>query len=76
VVEGACRHLVKDRMEQSGMRWTKGGAQGVLDLRAVRLNGHWEAYWQFHRQQHHQRLYGQSTPALASAEAQALGLAA
>lgn len=76
VVEGACRHLVKDRMEQSGMRWTKGGAQGVLDLRAVRLNGHWEAYWQFHRQQHHQRLYGQSTPALASAETQALELAA
>jgi hypothetical protein len=76
VVEGACRHLVKDRMEQSGMRWTKGGAQGVLDLRAVRLNSHWEAYWQFHRHQQHQRLYGQATPALASAEARALEWAA
>ena len=43
VVEGACGHLVKDRMEQSGMRWTKAGAQAVLDLRAVRLNGHWDA---------------------------------
>jgi hypothetical protein len=76
VVEGACGHLVKDRMEQSGMRWTKAGAQAVLDLRAVRINGHWEAYWQFHRHQQHQRLYGQSAPAQASAEAQALELAA
>lgn len=76
VVEGACRHLVKDRMEQSGMRGTKGGAQGVLDLRAVRLNDHWEAYWQVHRHQHHLRLYGQSAPALAPAETQALQWAA
>jgi hypothetical protein len=76
VVEGACGHLVKDRMEPSGMRWTKAGAQAVLDLRAVRINGHWEAYWQFHRQQHHQRLYAPSAPAPATVEAQALMLAA
>lgn len=76
VVEGACGHLVKDRMEQSGMRWTKAGAQAVLDLRAVRLNGHWEAYWQFHRHQQHQRVYGRSVPAPALAEAQALEWAA
>jgi hypothetical protein len=76
VVEGACGHLVKDRMEQSGMRWTKAGAQAVLDLRAVRINGHWETYWQFHRQQHHQRLYAPSAPAPATVEAQALMLAA
>jgi hypothetical protein len=49
-VEGACWHLVKDRVEPSGIRWTTGGAQGVLDLRAVRLNGHWDVYWPFHRQ--------------------------
>jgi hypothetical protein len=40
VIEGACGHLVQDRLEQSGMRWTKARAQAVLDLRAVRLNGH------------------------------------
>jgi len=39
VVEGACGHLVKDRIEQAGMRWTKAGAQAVLDLRALRLKG-------------------------------------
>ena len=76
VVEGACGHLVKDRMEQAGMRWTKAGAQAVLDLRAVRLNGHWDAYWLFHRQQQHQRLYGPSAPAPVSAEVQALEWAA
>jgi hypothetical protein len=76
VVEGACGHLVKDRMEQSGMRWTKGGAQGVLDLRAVRINGHWDTYWQFHRHQQHQRLYGRSVPAPALAETRVLEWAA
>jgi hypothetical protein len=76
VVEGACGHLVKDRMEQSGMRWRKAGAQAVLDLRAVRLNGHWDRYWQFHRQQQHQRLYGTSAPVPERAEGQALELAA
>jgi hypothetical protein len=40
VVEGACRHVVKDRMEQSGMRWTEAGAQAVLDLRAIRDHRH------------------------------------
>jgi len=76
VVEGACGHLVKDRMEPSGRRWTNAGAQAVLDLRAVRINGHGERSWQFHRQQHHQRLYAPSAPAPATVEAQALMLAA
>src|SRR5207247_6663015 len=43
VVEGACGHLVKDRMEQAGMRWTQASAQAVPDLRAVRLTGQWDA---------------------------------
>ncbi len=58
VVEGACGHLVKDRCDQSGMRWSQPGAQAVLDLRAVRLNDDWDAYWAGHRQRQHQRLYG------------------
>ena len=44
VVEGACRHLVKDRMEQSGMRWRIAGAQAVLSLRAIYLNDDWDAF--------------------------------
>ena len=38
VVEGACRHLVKDRMEQTGMRWRIEGAQAILNLRAIYVN--------------------------------------
>jgi hypothetical protein len=57
VVEGACRHLVKDRMEQSGMRWEHEGAQAVLDLRAVRLNGDWAAFLDYRIQQEQQTLY-------------------
>jgi hypothetical protein len=67
---------VKDRMEQAGMRWTQAGAQAVLDLRAVRLNGDWDAYWQYHRQQQHKRLYGPAAPAADTVEAQVLKLAA
>jgi len=58
VVEGACGHLVKDRMEQSGMRCRRPSAQAVLDLRAVRINDDWDNYQRFRRQHQHQRLYG------------------
>jgi hypothetical protein len=58
VVEGACRHLVKDRMERTGMRWLPCGAQAMLDLRATYLNGDWDAFWNFHVLQEDQRLYG------------------
>jgi hypothetical protein len=47
VVEGACRRIVKDRMERSGMKWTERGAQGLLNLRCLRASGLWE---QFHKQ--------------------------
>jgi hypothetical protein len=58
VVEGACRHLVKDRMERTGMRWLPSGAQAMLDLRATYLNGEWDAFWNFHVAQEDERLYG------------------
>ena len=58
VVEGVCRHLVKDRMELSGMRWTVTGATSLLALRAVNENADWEEFHEFRRIQRHQRLYG------------------
>jgi hypothetical protein len=60
VIEGACRHFVKDRMELSGMRWTLAGAENLLRLRAVAENGDWDAYHDFRRRRRHTRLY--STP--------------
>lgn len=76
VIEGACGQLVKDCMEQSGRRWTKAGAPVVLDLRAMRLNGHWEASWPLHRQPQHHRLYGWSAPMPDRTESQARQFAA
>jgi hypothetical protein len=58
VVEGACRHLVKDRLERTGMRWHPDGAQAMLNLRATYLNGEWESFWAYHVEQEDERLYG------------------
>lgn len=56
-VEGACKNLVKDRMERSGMRWTIDGAEAVLKLRAICLSGDFEEYWDFHLKQEQERRY-------------------
>jgi hypothetical protein len=57
VIEGACRHLIKDRMERAGMHWTLSGAQAMLDLRSVWIGGQWEAF-QLQRIEHEtERLY-------------------
>jgi hypothetical protein len=56
-VEGACKNLVKDRMERSGMRWTPPMAEAILRLRAIYLSGDFEAYWEYHVRQDQQRLY-------------------
>jgi hypothetical protein len=57
VAEGACRHLVKDRMEQTGMRWTVEGAQAMLHVRALYLNDEWDAFVAFRIDQEQDRLY-------------------
>jgi hypothetical protein len=58
VAEGACRHLVKDRMEQTGMRWTVSGAQAMLHLRATYLNDQWEDFIEDRIEHEQIRLYG------------------
>src|SRR3990167_1384250 len=56
VIEGACRYLVKDRMERTGARWRMLGAEAVLKMRALKTNDDFEQYWSFHQQQ--ERNYG------------------
>ena len=51
VIEGACRHLVKDRMDITGARWGLEGAEAILKLRSLSVSGDMAAYWQFHRRQ-------------------------
>ncbi len=55
VIEGACRHLVNDRMDRTGARWRLDRAEAVLRLRALRTSGDFEEYWQFHKLQEFQR---------------------
>lgn len=50
VIEGACRYLVKDRMEKTGARWHLTGAEAVLRLRSLRASGDFDEYWRFHEQ--------------------------
>ncbi len=56
-IEGACRHVVVDRREGSGMRWVMEGAQSMLGLRCLYLNGDWEHFMKFHIEQEQKALY-------------------
>jgi len=55
VIEGACRYLVKDRMDRTGARWSLEGAEAVLRLRAIRASEDFEEYWRFHLAREHER---------------------
>jgi hypothetical protein len=57
VIEGACRHLIADRLSIGGARWGLDGGEAILTLRAVISNGDFEEYWRFHLKREHQRLY-------------------
>ena len=76
VIEGACRHFVKDRCELSGMRWSQAGAENLLHLRAVAENEDWDAYHAFRREKRHTRLYASPFPGQPTLENQVLDSAA
>ena len=57
VIEGTCRYLVADRMDITGARWSVHGAEAVLKLRALRANGDFNTYWQWHLHQERQRTH-------------------
>jgi hypothetical protein len=71
VIEGACRHLVKDRMDVTGARWSLAGAEAVLKLRALKSSHDFEEYWTFHEarenERNHESLYADGkVPSTAS----------
>jgi hypothetical protein len=57
IIEGACRHLIQDRLGITGARWDLPGADAVLKLRALQTSGDWEVYWRFHLNQEALRNY-------------------
>jgi hypothetical protein len=58
VIEGACKNLVKDRMELSGMRWTISGAETMLGLRSISVNQLEKAFWNYRTNSQREHLYG------------------
>ncbi len=57
VIEGACRYLIKDRMDITGARWGLEGAEAVLKLRAIVSSHDFETYFDFHKSLEHSRNY-------------------
>lgn len=57
VIEGACRHLINDRLDITGARWSLKGAEAILKLRSLNSSGDWEEYWSFHRSCSKERNY-------------------
>ena len=57
IIEGACRHIVKDRFDVTGARWSVDGAEAILKLRVVRSNGDFDDYWRFHLFREHERVH-------------------
>jgi hypothetical protein len=74
VIEGACRHVIRDRMEISGARWSLEGAEAILRLRSLRASGDLDTYWRHHEQRelerNHAARYANGTiPSLTRPEA-------
>lgn len=61
VIEGACRHLIKDRMEQGGMRWTLEGAQAMLNVRSVCASSEWDHFCKKRQAEQAQRVHPHRT---------------
>ncbi|NIR51597.1 ISKra4 family transposase [candidate division KSB1 bacterium] len=57
VIEGACRYLIKDRMDITGARWGLQGAEAVIKLRAIIASNDFEEYFSFHKRQERQKNY-------------------
>lgn len=57
IIEGACRHLINDRLDITGARWGLKGAEALLKLRSLKSSGDFDKYWCFHKQQSKKRLY-------------------
>jgi hypothetical protein len=69
-IEGACRYLIKDRLDITGARWSLDGAEAILKLRSIYLSDDFDAYWDFHQVQSFQRIHAaryQTLPYLQAA---------
>ena len=45
VIEGAVRYVIGERMDCGGMRWIRGKAEAILQLRCIEVNGLWDHFF-------------------------------
>ena len=61
MIEGACRFVIEDRFGITGARWSPDGAEDILKLRAVVVNGDLDDYMRYYkeryRDEHHLARY-------------------
>lgn len=57
IIERACRHYIRDRMERAGMSWLIEGAQAMLDVRSIHLYGQWDEFTAYRRKKEEEKLY-------------------
>ncbi len=57
VIEGACRHLIKDRMDITGARWSLKGAEAILKLRSLRSSRDFDEYWTYYVSRSFERIH-------------------
>ena len=57
VIESACKHIVQNRMEKAGAKWTEPGAEAMITMRCVRANGDWLDYQEHRKRREKERLY-------------------
>ena len=67
IIEGACRHIIVDRMEESGMRWVMEGAKAMLGLRCIYIDGDWGQFMDFNIQQEQQIIHPATAKTLEAA---------
>ena len=65
MIEGACRFVIEDRFGITGARWSPDGAEVILKLRAVVVNGDLDDYMNYYkeryRSEHHLARYDEDT---------------
>ncbi|MFT6193238.1 MAG: hypothetical protein ACJASU_000132 [Cognaticolwellia sp.] len=57
ILDGACRHLINDRLDITGARWDLKGAEALLKLRSLKSSDGFDKYWCFYKQQSNKRFY-------------------
>lgn len=57
VIESACKHIVQNRLEKAGAKWTMEGAEAMIKMRCIRANDDWLEFQEYRKRQEKERLY-------------------